>query len=605
MIDALPASILLALIAVIGLAAQWLAWSIKIPAIVLLLLCGILIGPVAGVLDPDALFGDLLFDLVSLGVAIILFEGALTLKLHQIKGLQRVVWRLCTVGALITLTVMAVAVHLLLDFAWPMAILFGALVSVTGPTVIVPLLRTVRPNQKISKVLKWEGIIIDPFGALFAVLAYEVVVSGLSSHFLWTLSNVLVVGTVTGLVAGYGAAWPLRRHAVPEYLVNFFVFAIVIGVFVLANTLAHEAGLLAVTVMGMVMANVRGLDTEDILNFKETLTVMLISGLFILLAARIDIASFVEIGFAGFALLAIAMLIARPLTVLVSSFGSDLSWQERAMIAWIGPRGIVAAAVSALFALKLGDAYPGANLLVPLTFSIIIGTVVIQSLSARPIAEWLGVAEPAPNGVLIAGGNRFAIELGKALKNDGFRVMLCDGSWETLSQARFAGLETYYGNPVSAHADQHLDLVGIGQLLAISRRPAFNALACQRYRGEFGATHVFRVRHADSENFDSGQPLPEALNTPFLIDGETTLAKLLSLVGGSEGYQIRSTNLSDSFTLDDYRKTHPKAIPIYAVSPSGQLQFFAEGTASEPAKGWRIGSLLPRDQDAPPEKSAG
>ena len=378
--------VLLVGIGLLSIASQYFAFKLKIPAILPLLIIGILVGPTFGIIQPDALFGDLLFPFVTLAVAIILFEGALTLKFDEITGHGSMVRNLCTVGALITWAIATPAAHYALDMSWQMAFLFGAIVTVTGPTVIVPMLRSVRPSAKISNILRWEGIVIDPIGALFAVLVFEFIISAQDAwtHTLLTFGLVVVVGLGFGAAFGYGLGQMLRKNWLPHYLENTAVLTLMLGAFALSNSIAHESGLLTITVMGIWLANMDDVDVDSILEFKETLSVLLISGLFVLLAARLNFDSIINVGW-GFILVLIAIIfIARPLSVVVSSIGTKLNWREIGLLCWIAPRGIVAAAVSALFALKLEElGYAQADLLVPMVFLVIIATVVLQSLTSE------------------------------------------------------------------------------------------------------------------------------------------------------------------------------------------------------------------------------
>jgi NhaP-type Na+/H+ or K+/H+ antiporter len=411
-------SLMLAGMLVIGFLAQWLAWRVRLPAIVFLLLAGILLGPVSGVLDPDKLLGDLLFPAVSLAVALILFEGSLTLRFHELPGIGKAVRGLVSYGAVATVLLLALAAHLVADLTWPIALLFGALACVTGPTVIAPMLRTLRPNARIANTLRWEGIVIDPLGALFAVLIYEAIVSRQEGHTIGIFVATIACGVGIGALSAWMMAFFLRRQMIPEYLQNYAVLAAVLLAFSVSNALTHESGLLAVTIMGIALGNLRGVHIDDILDFKESLTTLLVSLLFILLAARLHWPLPDGMLGAGIALFVIAQLLVRPVTVAFATFGSGLNWRERALIGWVAPRGIVAASVSALFALRL-DALgvAGADALVPLVFTLIIGTVVLQSATARPLALWLKVAEPEPRGVLIFGSDAVARAIGKALEH--------------------------------------------------------------------------------------------------------------------------------------------------------------------------------------------
>jgi len=587
--------LLLAALLALGLACQWLAWRLKLPAILFLLLAGLLLGPASGLLDPDALLGELLFPLVSLGVAIILFEGSLTLRLHEIRGLGPSILRLVSIGVLITLLGLAWVVHAVTDLSWPLSLLFGALCSVTGPTVIVPMLRSVRPNERIANVLRWESIVIDPIGALLAVLVFEALALGHGQQgvalFVWTVA----LGSGIGFGAAFALAYVLRHHLLPEYLHNYATLALVLLSFSLSNVFAEESGLLAVTVMGMTLANLRGLHMEDILDFKENLSTLVISMLFIVLAARLHWPSPQVFG-AGLLVLTAAIVVIRPLAVLVSTLGSSLQWRERALIAWIAPRGIVAASVSALFALKLeARGIADAHVLVTLTFLMIIGTVVIQSATARRLARRLGVADPEPRGVLIVGSSLVARSLAEALHKLGFSPLLADDSWPDIRAARMAGLRTFFGNPVSEHADRRLDLIGMGWLLALSTRVETNTLACVRYQPEFGRDHVYRLRvFAPGEAPKQAQS--NVLQAPALFGDAVTHAEMERRMGA--GWTVKITRLSSAFGWVAFTARCPRTpLLLFAVNERGHLRFETEHLALQPRAGWTACVLAPPDSN--------
>lgn len=595
----------LAGIGIASLACQWFAWWVKLPAILFLLLLGLLAGPVFGVLDPDALFGDLLFPVVSLSVAVILFEGALTLRFDQIKGLETVVRRLVSTGVLVTWAVTALATRWFVGLSWELSVLFGALVVVTGPTVIVPMLRTVRPNARVSNILRWEGIVIDPVGALLAVLVFEfIVASGESqalSHTLFIFGKVLAVGLLLGAALGHGFGLLLRHHALPEYLHNTAALALVCGAFAVSDAVEPESGLLTVTVMGLWLANMPRVAVEDILHFKESLSVVLISALFILLAARIDVATVEQLGWAGLGVFLAIQLLARPFKVLVSTAGSDLRWAERLMLGWIAPRGIVAAAVTALFALRLQElGYAGAELLVPLTFSVIIGTVVLQSTTAGWIARRLGVAEPEPRGYLIIGANRVARALGVALQQHDVPVLLTSSHWDDIRAARMAGLPTFYGRAVSEHADHHLELVGMGQMLGLEPHAHLNALAAMRYAPEFGRNRVYQLA-APSDSGEREQVSSEHLGQTLFGDS-VDYGQLAGLL--ANGASVSSTTLSESFDADAYERSRPAgSTPLFSLSPAGKLRPITSAAAPALGPGWTVLALTPT-ADAPAANAA-
>lgn len=600
----LSATGLLALIALLGIACQWIAWRLKLPAILFLLLTGILLGPVTGVLNPDLLLGDLLFPLVSLSIAIILFEGALTLHFEELRDVGTVVRRLVSVGALVTWGLIGIAAHYIIGLTPQMATLFGALVVVTGPTVVVPMLRTLRANRRIANVLRWEGIVIDPIGALLAVLVYEYIISAAGGGGQFA-ATALLFGEVVlvGLVLGSAAAWLLiqviRRYWLPEYLHAFGALALVLTSFAVSNHLAHESGLLTVTVMGIWLANARDIHVEEILSFKENLTLLLISGLFILLAARMDLSALFGLGLPALALLAVIQFLVRPAAVLVSAVGSGLDWRERALICWVAPRGIVAAAVSAHFALRLEEfGYADAYLLTSLTFAVIIGTVLFQSATAGLVARSLGVTEPESRGLVIIGANRVARTLALALQKLEIPTLLIDASWENTREARMQGLATLHGNPLSSRVEEKLDLAGYGQLLAATPQREFNALCCLHFRSDFRSRFLFKL---NTDKPASGR------RDDFMGGAGHTLGadafsykKFSSLL--SQGATIKTTRLSEDFGFGQWQEQNAGSRSLLmAVTPEGRLCMFAPDVSPEPKAGW---TLLAIDTPVQPEESS-
>ncbi|MFC4526150.1 sodium:proton antiporter [Dyella halodurans] len=584
----------------IGFFCQWLAWRVKLPAILFLLLAGILLGPVGHVVAPDQLLGPLLFPVVSLAVAVILFEGSLTLRFSELPGIGGVVRGLVTYGAVVAVLLLALAAHYLAGLSWEVSLLFGALTCVTGPTVIAPMLRTVRPNARIANTLRWEGIVIDPLGALFAVLVYEAIVTREQGHTIGVFLLVIGCGTAIGLAAAWLLAALLRRHMIPEYLQNYGALVTVLLAFSLSNAITHESGLLAVTVMGIALGNMRDVHIDDILDFKENLTTLLVSVLFILLAARLDWPLPDGVLWSGIAIFLAAQLVVRPLTVAIASAGSSLSWRERALIAWVAPRGIVAAAVSALFALRLDDLQlPGAEALVPLVFILIVGTVVLQSATARPLARWLKVAEPDPNGVLIYGSDEVARAVARALVDAGFRVIVADEQWEGIRQARMEGLTTFYGHPASAHAERHLDLTGIGRLLAMSTHRERNTLACVHYRQDFGRERVYRLQNDLPQEGSERDQLVRRFLVPRLFAADMTHQRFIQLL--AQGWRIKSTRLTATFDWPHFIEQYGSdTVLLFGVEERGALRMASAKRELEPRPGWTVTTLVRAETTAQP-----
>jgi NhaP-type Na+/H+ or K+/H+ antiporter len=583
----------IAAVIVLGVAAQWLSWRLKVPSILALLVIGIVVGPVTGILRPDEMFGDILFPMVSLGVALVLFEGGLTLRFSDLRGHGAAVSNLVSWGALLNWGLIAAGTWVVADFSVVLALLFAALVIVTGPTVINPLLRTMRATPEVSQLLRWEGILIDPVGALLAVLVFQFIVAGSQSYLIFLES--IGVGIVAGVAGALTLGFLLRRHWIPEYLLNVVALAWVVMTFAGSNYLAHESGLLAVTIMGVWLANMRGVDMVEVLNFKESLSILIISMLFIVLGARINPGDIIATGWSGVWVL-LVVLLARPVVVWACTYGGSYNWRERALVAWVAPRGIVAAAVSSLFALRLQEeGFPEADKLVPYTFLIIIVTVVLQSFTARYAARLLGLMEEEPRGILIVGANQVARAIGKALLKQGFRVKLTDTTWSEIQAARMDGLDTYFGEPVSAHADRQLELEGIGRLFAMSRRPALNTLATIKFRREFGRARVFTLRTSQEKDGSEKRRVAEHYRAPRLFGEDVTQQKLASLI--AKGAEIKATLLTENFDMSDYQKANGKShIPLFALDKSGHLRAFTDEFTPDVKPGWTLLSLV----SAPP-----
>ncbi len=563
-----PALAIAAIVA-LGAAAQWAAWRIGLPAILPLLIVGFLVGPLLGWIDPSSLIGqEILFPAVSLAVGLILFEGGLTLSLPEVRETRGVVIRLVTIGALVTWLGATFAAWTLVGLPLQLAFLFGALIIVTGPTVIGPLLRIVRPSARVANVLKWEGILIDAIGAMVAVLVFEFLLienreQALGSTLLLFLRFILT-GTVVGVIAGSVLAWLLRRRLIPDYLVNLVALAMVFAAFAVASAMAQEAGLLATVLMGMVIAN-RGVpNINDLLSFKEDLTVLFISLLFIVLAANIELGAFMQaLSLPSLALLATVILIIRPLSVFASTAGSSLSLREKAFLGWIAPRGIVAAAVSSLFATKLVNAgFEGAESLVPLVFLVIVGTVLLGSLTAKPVAEALGVAEPDPQGFLILGAHPIARRIAQFLKDEDLAVTLADTNWSNVAAARLEGLAAYYGSLLSDRTDDEIRLSGIGRLLALTSNDEANALSSLKYARAFGSQNVFQLAPGTSGTARDNLSTEQRGRLAFGPDVD--YPRLESLF--DRGAILKRSPLSERVSIDDLRRRGDEdQVPLFVI----------------------------------------
>ncbi len=578
-----------------GFACQWFAWKAKVPAILPLLAAGLLLGPVGfGIIHPRESLGNLFFPFVSLSVAIILFEGALTLNFGEVRGVRSVVRNLLLIGAPISWFGGAIAAHYVMGLSWELALLFGALIIVTGPTVIAPILRNVRPTGSISSVLKWEGILIDPLGALLAVLVFDYIIAeagapaGSIEGTIIAFFNTIIIGAAMGLLAGYIAYFVLRYYLVPDYLRDFAIIALVALAFAISNTLAPESGLLAVTVMGIFLANTRLRQLREIWYFKEKISILLISTLFILLAANFTRELLGMLDWRAFVVLAIVVLVLRPVGVFLSSIRSNLERNEKLFLSWIAPRGIVAAAVSSLFTIQLVDlGYADAAILGPLVFLIIGGTVLVQGGTAKPVAQWLGVSEADPQGFLFLGSTDLSRQLGLLLQELGFRALLVDSNYESISQARVLGLDAYHGNVLSEATEDDLDLTGIGRMLAMTRNDEANALACKHMEDEFSSHNVYQLPPNPRQR---GVDAPSYIQLARqLFNTEATYEELNRLL--INGAQVRGTGITEQFSHADFKRMYPEdCIELMAVNGS-EVQIATVDQPLSVQSGWTLLSL--------------
>ena len=582
-----PLLIGLAGILILGVAAQWLAWRIGLPSILLLLIIGIVGGPVVGWIKPDDWFGNLMFPVISLSVALILYEGGLSLKLSELSKVGAVVRNLISIGALVTWAVTLPAAHYIVGLPWGLAALLSAVLIVTGPTVIGPLLRQIRPTGGVGPILKWEGIVIDPIGAVLAVLIVEVLAGesgGASSHMILGVIKTIVLGGGIGLAAAGILVLMLARYWIADYLQNGVSLMFVVAAFAVSNHFQHESGLLAVTVMGFALANQKRVDVKHIVEFKENLRVLLISSLFIVLAARLKLEALADVTWPGLLFVAVLVLVARPLCVLISTWRSELSVRERVFLAWMAPRGIVAAAVASVFAMRLENlpGYEAAGVLVPITFITIMTTVALYGLTSAMLARRLGVAEAHPQGILFVGAHAWAREIAALLQREGYRVLLVDSNWENVNAARMAGLPTYAGNILDDHVLDELDLGGIGRLLAVTPNDWVNVLAVHRLEGVFDKSECFQLSRRGGKSAKKDRRL--FLHGRWLFNEDVTYDTFRDRL--DQGFIAKATGLTETFDYTAYRARYGEsAIPLFIVDGKGHLEVIASEADPEPQPG--------------------
>jgi NhaP-type Na+/H+ or K+/H+ antiporter len=548
----------LASVIVLGILAQWVSWRLKIPAILPLILTGLAVGPFSTFWMSDAslfiqpraeygeegvvngLFaGQNLFYFVSLSIGLILFEGGLTLRLKEFKSIGPTILKLLSLGTIITFAGGSLLAHYIMGLSWQISFVFASLIVVTGPTVIGPILQNVPLSRNVSTVLKWEGILIDPIGALLAVLMFEFVfvsfgykipettevlgslgtlekdgpnhgMGDFGLEALLMFLEIVVVGVAMGFAAAHGLFQLIKRELIPHYLLNVFVLALVLMVFTVSDIIVHESGLLSAVVMGMVLGNLDVPRFQEIANFKESITVLLISILFILLAANITMDQLMLLVDWRCTVLFLGILAIRPLAVLASTSGSELSLSEKLYVGWLGPRGIVAAGIASVFGLRLEEiGFPGAEYIVPLVFMVVLGTVLLNATTAKPFAKWSGVMLDESNGILIFGANPVARLIAKYLQSNDRHVVLVDSSVSNVNAAIADGLEAMVSNVYSDTLDERLEFSDIGYLFAMTPSTEVNNFAVRRYRKYLGENGAYRLIASSELNLDVAA-LPES-----------------------------------------------------------------------------------------------
>ncbi len=597
-------SLYIAGILALGIAAQWVAWRFRLPAIVLLLLFGVVLGKISGS-EPSA-NQDMFFALVSLAVGIILFEGGLSLDFREIKETRGAVFRLVSLGLAITWLLTAWFAYQVAGFSPKIAILLGGLLTVSGPTVILPLLRHVQPTRRIGSLAKWEGIVNDPIGAVLAALFFELILhqsqGNVASESIFSLGKTLASSVALSGLSAFALIQMLRRYLIPDYLQNPVILAFVTLLYAFSNYLQAESGLVTVTLLGIILANQRTVAIRHVVEFKENLRVLIISTLFIVLASKLtlDMAALQMLGWRSVAFVALLIVVVRPVSVFAATFGSGLSWQECAFLAWIHPRGIVAAAISSLFALALKDANPElaeeADRFVLVTFLVIVGTVTVYGLSLAPLARWLRLSGENPQGILFAGASPAVREIAAAIADEGFPVLLVDTNPGNNSAARMAGLPVSYASIGSDFVQEEIDLGGIGRLLAMTPNDEVNTLAAMGFAERFGRSEVYQVATIESSS-DRTENVGAYHGGRNLFDRPTTAKQLEDRFAA--GAQVKKTLLSEDFTYEDFQARYgDTALALFCVDEAKNLIVATDEKEMQPRPGQKLIALVD-ELDAP------
>lgn len=612
----------LAGIIILGIIAQWVAWRLKLPAILPLILIGLIVGPISTLYTQDGskliepmwngekgLFpGEGLYYFVSLAISIILFEGGLTLKRSEIRNVGPVITKLITLGSIVTFFAAAVAAYFIFGLSWQVSFLFSSLIIVTGPTVITPILRNIPLKKDLSAVLKWEGILIDPIGALAAVLVFEFISVGEGQAYTQTalieFGKILLFGFTFGFTFAHALAFAIKKNFIPHYLLNVVSLSVVLLVFVESDVFAHESGLLAVVVMGMVLGNIDLPNIKELLYFKESLSILLISILFIILAANIDMEDLRLIyNWKTAALFATIVFIIRPLGVFLSAMGSNLKLNEKLFISWVGPRGIVAAGIASLFGSKLiSRGEPGAEYITPLVFMIVLGTVLLNATTARLFAKTVGVFLKKSEGILILGASKVSRLIGEYLHKNNRHVVLIDNNQTNINKAKNVGLEAFSANIYSDSLTDNIELNDIGYLMALTGNSDINKYAISKFEKQFGENGSFRLVDAEEMNDPENNPKEGLFShtDDFIKLTETARKNPI----------IREIDLKDTEHYEgliEITKADTDIIPLFLKTPDDDIKIISAFSKDftdikEGSKLVYLGKVLPIEEEQQTEE---
>lgn len=577
----------LAGVLILGVLSQYFAWKFKIPAILPLILTGLLVGPISSEwLSSDGtkwiepiwngteglLPEQILFHFISLAIGLILFEGGLTLKFSELKKMGPVIAKLITLGAMTTFIGVAIPTHYILGLSWEISFLFSALIIVTGPTVISPILRNIPLKKNVSTLLKWESILIDPIGALVAVLVFEFINAGEGKSYsliaFYDFAKVLFFGIVIGFISAKIISFSIKKNLIPNFLINVVVLATVLTVFIFSDAFTHESGLLSVVVMGIFLGNSGLSQLEDLIKFKETLSLLLISILFILLASKMELSELkLVFNWESLLVFLIVILVVRPLGIFISTSNSALSLNEKIFISWLGPRGIVAAGIASLFGIKLvNDGMVYAEFLTPLVFMVVFGTVFLNSTTARILAKILSVFLKNSEGILIIGASKFPRQIALYLEKIGKNVILIDSNKSKVSKAKSIGLKALNSDIYSNKLLDDLELSEVGYLFALTGNEEIDKFAIQKFKSQFGENGAYSLFGSNQSKSSND------INGKFLFAVEDFLSAEMT----NKNFSISEKQIlnRDDLTKNlSSIKSEKIGIPLFLRDENNQLNF--------------------------------
>jgi NhaP-type Na+/H+ or K+/H+ antiporter len=572
---------LLSLIVFLGALGHWIAWRVKIPAIILLLGFGFLVGPVLGILDPDQLFGSMLFPLVSFAVALILLEGGLSLKMSELKHSGSIIFRLVSVGVLVCWVLTTLFAYLLLDLPIKICLLMGAILVITGPTVIGPMLKSLRPKGNLRSIAKWEGILNDPIGALIAVLVFEVILVGSIMQAPTVFGAGIFRTLVVALSFGAGSAaviiFASKKKLLPEFLHSTVVLAFAVMSFAVSNYFQHESGLLTVTVLGIVLANQKVIRIDHVVVFKENLQLILLAVVFIILSAKTNL-DMIRTGWNSLLFAFSLIFIVRPISVLVSTIKTDLSLREKCFLMLTAPRGAVVLALTSVFVFRLEAlGFEEGNAILGNILLVVIVTVLFYGFAAGPIGRWLQISNQNAVGLLVIGAHQWSRRIVSELQSHGATVKLIDSNARNASFARRLGLEVYVGNVFSEEFLENLELSDIRQMIAWTANDHVNSFAEEHLADIIDPSEIYHLIPDNEKSHSYGDQTTK--NNP-IFSSKASYSQITEWF--DQGAKVRTEPYSEK-CIDDYKAgAKRRKIPLFVIQKSGMLSVCYAGQMPTP-----------------------
>ena len=561
----------LGIIFLLGIFSQWIAWKLRLPVIVLLTSLGIIFGPVLNIVNPLSIFGPLMHPLIELAVAIILFEGGMSLKLHEFKENSRGLIRLFSLAVLINWLLGAVVGHYVASLSWETALLISGILIVTGPTVIIPALREAKLVRSTSHYLKWEGIVNDPIGAMLAVLVLQFIIHRQEEMLMVAIIKICAIAIGLSWITKQFVLFTSKRALIPEFLKIPFFIGTILVLFILSESFEKGSGLLTTTLLGIFIGNLEVSSLKELRRFGESLVTFTVSIIFIMLAASLEVEVWYELYWRHYLFIILLAFVIRPISIFLATHKSGMQLNERVLIGMYGPRGIVAASVAGVVGETMNEfGIEEGRFVLPIIFSVIILTVIFHGFWLRPLAKKLNLVNQGEHGVVIIGASDWSIDLAQKLQSANLPVIISDASWYQLAQARRLGVSTHFGQILEDLEFGEPDLSEYNYLLALTEDDYYNALICNILKHEFGHDHVYALPKHDNKVNKNTIALYENMMQKFHL-----------------GWDFRLTTLTDVFDYNSFRKENDPHHPIYflVIRANKRVEMFDIENITKPEVG--------------------